>query len=166
MKETIGNRIQKFRKEKGMTQEELAAKLGLSSQAVSKWENDASCPDISLLPKLCELLGVTADELLSGKTETAKVVPDGKRKPFDELVMRVLVNSSQGDKVRVNLPMTLVKVAMEIGVDVVPNMRGEHGDMMKGIDLEKIVKMVESGLIGKLVEVESAGGDTVEVVVE
>ena len=166
MKETIGNRIQKFRKEKGMTQEELAEKLGLSSQAVSKWENDASCPDISMLPKLCNLLGVTADELLSGKTETAKVVPDGKRKPFDELVMRVLVNSSEGDKVRVNLPMTLVKMAIEIGVDVVPNMRGEHGDMMKGIDLEKLVKMVESGLIGKLVEVESAGGDTVEVVVE
>ena len=166
MKETIGNRIQKFRKEKGMTQEELAEKLGLSSQAVSKWENDASCPDISMLPKLCNLLGVTADELLSDKTETAKVVPDGKRKPFDELVMRVLVNSSEGDKVRVNLPMTLVKMAIEIGVDVVPNMRGEHGDMMKGIDLEKLVKMVESGLIGKLVEVESAGGDTVEVVVE
>lgn len=166
MKETIGNRIQKFRKEKGLTQEELAAKLGLSSQAVSKWENDASCPDISLLPKLCELLGVTSDELLSGKTETAKVVPDGKRKPFDELVMRVLVNSSEGDKVRVNLPMTLVKVAMEIGVDIVPNAGTRNGDMMKGIDLEKIVKMVESGLIGKLVEVESAGGDTVEVVVE
>ena len=166
MKETIGNRIQKFRKEKGLTQEELAAKLGLSSQAVSKWENDASCPDISLLPKLCELLGVTSDELLSGKTETAKVVPDGKRKPFDELVMRVLVNSSEGDKVRVNLPMTLVKVAMEIGVDIVPNAGTRNGDMMKGIDLEKIVKMVESGLISKLVEVESAGGDTVEVVVE
>ena len=166
MKETIGNRIQKFRKEKGLTQEELAAKLGLSSQAVSKWENDASCPDISMLPQLCALLGVTADELLSGKTETAKVVPDGKRKPFDELVMRVLVNSSQGDKVRVNLPMTLVKVAMEIGVDVVPNMGGEHGEMLKNIDMEKVVKMVEGGLVGKLVEVESADGDTVEVVIE
>lgn len=166
MKETIGNRIQKFRKEKGLTQEELAAKLGLSSQAVSKWENDASCPDISLLPQLCDLLGITADELLSGRTDTAKVVPEGKRKPFDELVMRVLVNSAAGDKVKVNLPMTLVKMAMEIGVDVVPNMSGEHGQMLQSIDMEKVVKMVESGLIGKLVEVESAEGDTVEVVVE
>ena len=166
MKETIGNRIQKFRKEKGLTQEELGAKLGLSSQAVSKWENDASCPDISLLPQLCRLLGVTADELLSGKTDTVQVVPQEKRKPFDELVMRVLVNSSEGDKVRVNLPMTLVKLAMEIGMDVVPNMGGEHGEMLKSIDMEKVVKMVENGLIGKLVEVESAEGDTVEVVVE
>lgn len=166
MKETIGNRIQKYRKDKGMTQEELAEKLGLSSQAVSKWETDASCPDISLLPQLCRLLGVTADELLSGKRDTVQVVPDGKRKPFDELVMRVLVNSSEGDKVRVNLPMTLVKMAMEIGVDVVPNMGGDHGEMLKNIDMEKVVKMVEHGLIGKLVEVESAEGDTVEVVVE
>lgn len=166
MKETIGNRIQKFRKEKGMTQEELAEKLGLSSQAVSKWENDASCPDIALLPQLCKLLGVTADELLSGKTETVKVMPAETRKPFEELVMRVYVNSADGDKIKVNLPMPLVKMAMEIGVDVVPNMGGEHGQMLKNIDMEKVIKMVEQGLIGKLVEVESADGDTVEVVVE
>lgn len=166
MNETIGNRIQKFRKAKGLTQEELAAKLGLSSQAVSKWENDVSCPDISLLPQLCGLLGITADELLSGKTGTVKVVPEGNRKPLDELVMRVYVNSADGDKIKVNLPMTLVKMAMEIGVDVVPNMGGEHGEMLKNIDMEKVVKMVEGGLVGKLVEVESADGDTVEVVIE
>ena len=62
--------------------------------------------------------------------------------------------------------MTLVKLALEIGVDVVPNVGGEHGDMMKSIDMEKVVKMVEQGLIGKLVEVESADGDIIEVVVE
>lgn len=166
MKETIGNRIQKYRKEKGLTQEELAEKLGISSQAVSKWENDVSCPDIATLPQLCKLLGVTADELLSGKTETVKVMPAETRKPFEELVMRVYVNSADGDKIKVNLPMTLVKMAMEIGVDVVPNMGGEHGQMLKSIDMEKVVKMVEQGLIGKLVEVESADEDTVEVVVE
>ena len=166
MKETIGNRIQKYRKEKGLTQEELAEKLGLSSQAVSKWENDVSCPDIATLPQLCKLLGVTADELLSGKTETVKVMPAETRKPFEELVMRVYVNSADGDKIKVNLPMPLVKMAMEIGVDVVPNMGGEHGQMLKNIDMEKVIKMVEQGLIGKLVEVESADGDTVEVVVE
>ena len=68
MNETIGSRISKYRKEKGMTQEELASRLGVSSQAVSKWENDLSCPDISLLPALCQALGVTSDEMLTGKT--------------------------------------------------------------------------------------------------
>ncbi len=42
MNETIGNRISKYRKEKGLTQEELASMLGVSSQAVSKWENEVS----------------------------------------------------------------------------------------------------------------------------
>ena len=164
--ETIGKRIAYYRKEKHMTQEELAVKMGVSAQAVSKWETDASCPDISALPHLCKILGITADELLTGKGNEVRLVPEEERKPFDELVFRVRVNSAQGDKVRVNLPMTLIRLAMEIGVDVVPNLGGDHADMMKSIDMEKVVKMVEQGLVGKLVEIESADGDTVEVVVE
>ena len=80
MNESIGNRISKYRKEKGMTQEELAAKLGVSSQAVSKWENDASCPDISLLPRLCRILGISTDELLTGERNEVKMVPAEQRK--------------------------------------------------------------------------------------
>lgn len=166
MNETIGNRIAKYRKEKGLTQEGLANLMGVSSQAVSKWETDASCPDISALPQLCKILGITTDELLTGKSEEVKLVPSSERKSLEELILRVKVLSADGDKIRVNLPMMLVKLALEIGVDVVPNMGGEHGDMMKSIDLEKVVKMVEQGLVGKLVEVESADGDIIEVVVE
>lgn len=166
MNETIGNRIAKFRKERKLTQEELANQMGVSSQAVSKWENDASCPDISALPKLAAILGVTTDELLSGKNDMVQYVPEAQRKPFDTLVMRILVNSSEGDKVRVNLPMSLVKVAMEIGVQGIPNVGGNAADMLQGVDMSKIVEMVEKGLVGKLVEVESAEGDTVEIVVE
>ena len=55
-----------------MTQEELAAKLAVSAQAVSKWENDITCPDVMTLPKLAELLGITVDELLSGKKQPQK----------------------------------------------------------------------------------------------
>ena len=166
MNETIGNRIAKYRKAKAMTQEALAREMGVSAQAVSKWETDTSCPDISALPQLCRILGISADELLTGKNDGVKVVPETQRKSIDELTLRVKVLSCRGDKVRVNLPMTLVKTAMEIGVDIVPNMGGEHGEMLKSIDMEKVVKMVEQGLIGKLVEVESAEGDTVEIIVE
>ena len=60
---TIGKRIAFLRKEKGLTQEELANHMGISPQAVSKWENDQTCPDISALPKLARLFGVTVDEL-------------------------------------------------------------------------------------------------------
>ena len=166
MTETIGNRIAKYRKAKGLTQEALANLMGVSSQAVSKWETDASCPDISALPQLCKILGISTDELLTGKTDEVKIVPPSERKSLDELTFRVKILSAQGDKVRVNLPMTLVKVAMEIGVDIVPNMSGGNTELFKSIDMEKVVKMVEQGLIGKLVEIESAEGDTVEVVVE
>ena len=165
MNETIGNRIQKFRKEKGLTQEELAEKLGVSAQAVSKWENDASCPDISLLPQLCRILGITTDELLSGKTETVTLVPASQRKGLEELTMRIRVNSSEGDKVKVNLPMSLIKLGMEIGVVSIPGNDGT-GKLLQNVDLEKVLAMVEQGLIGKLVEVESADGDIVEIVVE
>lgn len=164
--ESIGNRITKYRKEKGMTQEALAEKLGVSSQAVSKWENDASCPDVSLLPELCRELGITTDELLTGNSATVRMLPEHERKPLDELVLRVRVNTVAGDKVRVNLPMMLVKLCMEIGVDVVPNLSGEGTDVIRSIDMQKVVEMVEKGLVGKLVEVETAEGDTVEVVVE
>lgn len=164
MNETIGNRIAKFRKVKGMTQEDLANKLGVSPQAVSKWENDASCPDISLLPQLCRLLDVTTDELLTGKNNEVKLVPVEQRKSMDELTLRIKVDSAQGDKVRVNLPMSLVKVGLEMGVDISGSMSGM--DALKNIDMSKLIDLVERGLIGKLVEVESAEGDFVEVVVE
>ena len=63
MNETIGNRISKYRKEKGLTQEGLAEKLGVSSQAVSKWENDQSCPDIGLLSDLARILGIISPKI-------------------------------------------------------------------------------------------------------
>ena len=166
MNETIGRRIARFRKAKNMTQEELANQLDISSQAVSKWENDASCPDITLLPQLCRVLGVTTDDLLTGKNNEVRMVTTEERKPFDQLTMRIRVNSSAGDKVRVNLPMTMVKVCMEIGVDILPNMSGDQAEMFRNLDTAKLVQMVELGMIGKLVEVESACGDTVEIVVE
>lgn len=164
MNETIGSRISKYRKDKGMTQEELASGLGVSSQAVSKWENDISCPDISLLPQLCKILGVTSDELLTGRTNEVKLLPVSERRSLDELTLRIYVNSADGDKVKVNVPMSLVKVCMELGVDVAPSVGGR--ETMKNLDFEKIIDLVERGAIGKLVEVETSDGDTVEVVVE
>lgn len=70
---TIGSRIAENRRRIGLTQEELAAKLAVSAQAVSKWENDITCPDVMTLPKLAELLGITVDELLSGKSSLRRL---------------------------------------------------------------------------------------------
>ena len=64
---TLADRIQQLRKQKGISQEELADRVGVSRQAVSKWENNLSCPDITILPELASIFGISVDELL-GRT--------------------------------------------------------------------------------------------------
>lgn len=64
MEKTISAKICEFRKARSLTQEQLGAKLGISGQAVSKWEKGESMPDIMLLPDLCDILGVSIDTLL------------------------------------------------------------------------------------------------------
>ncbi len=64
MEETLGKRIVHNRKRLGLTQDQLAEQLGVTAQAVSKWENDQSCPDISILPRLSDIFGISTDELL------------------------------------------------------------------------------------------------------
>lgn len=72
--QTLGKRIAMLRKRSGMTQEQLAERVGVSAQAVSKWENEASCPDIMTLPLLADIFGVTIDELLGKKPIESHVV--------------------------------------------------------------------------------------------
>ena len=169
---TIGNRIAEFRKKKNLKQDELAEMLGVSPQAVSKWENDLSCPDISLLPELSRILGISIDELVQGKKEEpiVTVLPEEERKDIDKMMLRIIVESKNGDHVRVNLPMALVKVALETGMTM-PKVNAKINDKLgedalSGIDFTQILKMVELGAIGNLVEVESGDGDTVKIFVE
>lgn len=63
----IGQFIAQLRKERKLTQKELAAQLHITDKAVSKWETGLSCPDIALLTSLADILGVTTGELLNGQ---------------------------------------------------------------------------------------------------
>ena len=76
MNETMGSIIARLRREKGMTQEQLAGELGISYQAVSKWENELSSPDISALPLLADIFGVSIDALFGREREPAPVGPE------------------------------------------------------------------------------------------
>ena len=60
---TLGNQIALYRKNAGLTQDVLAQKLGVTNQAVSKWESGLCCPDVTLLPKIADIFGITMDEL-------------------------------------------------------------------------------------------------------
>lgn len=163
MEITLGKRIATLRKEKGIKQEELAQMLDVSAQAVSKWENDLTCPDINALPKLVQILGVSVDELLSGKQEPAVViVPKEKRKDIKDMMLKIVVEDS-GDKVRVNLPVPMIKIALEMGMQM-PQFSGNS--MLQNINIEQIVAMIEQGVVGNLVEVEGANGEIVKISVE
>lgn len=162
---TLGKKISEYRKARGMTQEDLAVKMNVSSQAVSKWENDLSIPDLPILIELADLFNISLDELVRQQEvmNVVQVVEEPHRKPLNQMLFRIIVNSGDGDRVKVNLPMTLVKAAIDMGVSM-PQFNGR--EVLQGIDVEQLLTLVENGAVGKLVEVDSAEGDHVEIFVE
>ena len=167
MTENIGVNIAELRREHNMKQDELAEMLGVTPQAVSKWENGASMPDISLLPKIAQIFGVTIDDLF-GVNNTPKpdvqMLPAEKRKSFDEMILRVRVRDG-GDKVNINLPLPLIKIALEMGMNSSMGLDNVNiGKVnLSTVDFSRIIKYVEAGVIGKLIEVEGSGGETVVI---
>ena len=114
---SIGETIATLRKEKGMTQSQLAEKMNVTDKAVSKWERDLSCPDINSIPKLAEVLDVSVEELLSAqsKKESHKV---------DEIIHLILIG-----------------VALAMGVCVVVTL------LLKQIDVTSAVSMLGIGVV-------------------
>jgi len=163
MKETFGQRFARLRKEKGLTQDDIAGHIGISAQAVSKWENDISSPDISALTDLADLLGVTTDVLLGKEEDMPLVLTSSEKKDIRQMVMRIRVLSNDGDKVTVNLPLSIVKAAMDKGMTIA---QFNSNDALQDIDLNQIFALVEQGVIGELVTVDSADGDHVSITVE
>lgn len=69
---SIGETISSLRKNKGMTQNDLALKMNVTDKAVSKWERNLSCPDINTISKLADVLDVSVEELLNSKSKDYK----------------------------------------------------------------------------------------------
>ena len=96
MKLSIGENIRNFRKKNNLTQEELADRLGVTYQSVSRWENGATYPDLELLPAISELLSVTVDELLGmPQIEKEKRAVEA----FDELRRECIKRDYDADKI-------------------------------------------------------------------
>ena len=95
---SMGEIISTLRKEKGMTQKDIADKLGITDKAVSKWERDVAFPDTATIPKLAEILGVSVEELMQ-----AKAVP---------------VNGHKGAGYLINIILKAVPLAMGVAVTV------------------------------------------------
>ena len=84
LNKSIGEMISSLRKEKGMTQNDLAEKMNVTDKAVSKWERNLSCPDVNSIPKLAEILGTTVEELLNAQ-------PKKENNKIDDIVNIVLI---------------------------------------------------------------------------
>lgn len=115
---SMGEIISTLRKEKGMTQKELADMLYITDKAVSKWERDIACPETQTIPKLAEILGVSVEELLNAKT-----TPAPERSKVQDYV---------------NLVLKAIPVAMGVAV-IVSSVLGE-------VDINSAVTMLGIGL--------------------
>lgn len=165
MENTLGKRIASLRKEKNLKQEDLAQMLNISPQAISKWENDLTCPDISILPELSKILNVSIDELLIGKKELndVKLIPQEERKELNDVKLIIQIFSDENGKITINLPMALLEVALEMGLDM-GSVSGNES--LKNVDLNKIVQLVKQGVMGNLMEIETSDNHRVKLFVE
>ena len=169
MEKTIGKKLHELRKQSGFTQDYVAEKLGVSAQAVSKWENDIACPDIMTLPNIASLYGITIDELFKNEEVQSNVkyeVPEQINE--DDLMLRVYVDTFSGDKVKVSLPYPIVKEFVKAGKNISAVVGGTvvSGVDLTGVDFDAILKMVSNGILGEIVNVQTQNNDVVRVVVE
>lgn len=169
MEKTIGKKLYDLRKQSGFTQDYVAEKLGVSAQAVSKWENDIACPDIMTLPNIAQLYGITIDELFTNAEVQSNVKYEKTEKINEEdLVLRVYVDTVHGDKVKVTLPYPIVKEFVKAGKNISAVVGGTvvSGVDLSGVDFDSILEMVSNGVLGEIVNVQTQNNDVVRVVVE
>lgn len=156
---TLGRRIQALRREQALTQDALAERMGVTPQAVSKWENDLSCPDILSLPRLAKELHTSIDTLLTGESPASSSALTVK-KP-EELIVRIAFNSEDGTRFGLNLPFTVFRLG--VMYDMLKfTITSESGEVdaekfaqaMADTDFRHIVRLIESGVTGKLVDID------------
>ena len=161
--ESLGKRLSDLRKEHGYTQNDIAEKLNISPQAVSKWENDQTSPDIDSLIKLANIYHVSVDELVDNKKEETIVLEPNEKKDINKMMLKIRINSNEGDKVVVNFPLVVAKLLVDANI---PGSLNISGYDLSGIDFKQVFALVEQGVIGEIVSIDSSDGDHITIVVE
>ncbi len=175
---TLGLRIAQRRKNLNLTQEEFSQLLGVTAQAVSKWENDASCPDIMLLPKISEVLDVSIDELMGVERkkgpEKEKNIPEVEAERLSEgyffesrkntdvskLKLRINIIDSRSKPINIALPMPFVMRMANMGVKI----SGVLGtSAINDSQLEQILELVRNGVAGEIFDFTSDDGTKIKI---
>ena len=118
----IGKFIASCRKEQGMTQANLAEKLGITDRAVSKWENGKSMPDSGIMLELCELLEINVNELLSGEKIDMNNYEEKTEENLRQVLNRVEKILNENRVLKLAITILLIIIAMfgvfEFGEDI------------------------------------------------
>ena len=128
--QATGTFIAKKRKEKNLTQEQLAEKLGVSNKTISKWETGKCMPDYSVVKNLCEELGITIAELMDGEAAQVRSV----RTYDDEQIMDLLKRTQELEKQK-NLLYGVILIVMGIALQALSHTFGGSGiqDFFSGL---------------------------------
>lgn len=119
-KQSFGSMIAALRKEQGMTQLELAEKMGVTDKAVSKWERDLSFPDVNSIPKLAEIFNVTVDEIMHIKADTKEKEEESKVSEIINIALKgvalamgiAVVVLSFTDKIKTNEAVSMLGIGL------------------------------------------------------
>ena len=123
----LNDTISFYRKKQGLTQEELAGKLGVTNQSVSKWESAQCCPDISLIPKLADIFEISIDELFGNepRMSVTKGVNDTKKDAVFSEAMKIMKESGT---VSTSLLQRKLNIGYEQAVHLIDLLKGEVKD--------------------------------------
>ena len=143
MKNTIGQNIAYYRKKLGMTQEQLSAKMDVTPQAVSKWENDLSYPDLECVSRLARNLKTTVDSLINGE----KTLPNENESKNKKRILTLNVDAKT-QKVTFRIPVELILKASETG-----NLEKLTGANFPYIEM--CLELIKSGTNGEILDIQS-----------
>ncbi|MCH5179821.1 MAG: helix-turn-helix domain-containing protein [Erysipelotrichales bacterium] len=162
--ETFGQRLSRLRKEHELTQNDIAERLNISAQAISKWENDLTSPDIDSLIRLADIFNISLDELMGREVNTTMYLEKEERKDINKMIFKISIVDDDGDKVNLNLPLAVVKVFLD--EDGKLSNVSYRNKALNGIDFNKLIELVEQGVFGELLNIETADGETVIIKIE
>ena len=133
--EKIGKFIANLRKEKNMTQQDLAKKLGVTDRAISKWENGRGLPDYSLLQDLCDTLSISINELFSGEKISKE---DYKTKAEEN--MSKLINDNYSEKKKINWIIAISVAIVYLSISIIFDIWAFSCIILVGYSIYRFIK--------------------------
>ncbi|MCH5172031.1 MAG: helix-turn-helix transcriptional regulator [Erysipelotrichales bacterium] len=131
---------------------------------MSKWENDLTSPNIDSLIKLADIFNISLDELMGREVSSTLYLEKEERKDINKMIFKISIVDDDGDKVSINLPLAVVKVFLD--EDGKLSNVSYRNKALNGIDFNKLIELVEQGVFGELLNIETADGETVIIRIE